>query len=121
MVEMQLNELTLESNFVKVLNIRQEQKTKEYTMYLLGDRANIGHFTLPEVKMEQDKVVIALGSERQLVVPLKELRDNMTKWTAANLQQMDEYYQATSKNASNLRENTEKYFEAISRDLNYYF
>lgn len=121
MVETQLNELTLEDDFAKVLNLRREQKTEDYTFYLLGDQINIGHWAIPEVKIEQDKVVIVFGSERQVVVPLKDLRDNMTKWTEGSLQQAEEYYQVTSRNASDLRENTEKYFKAISKDLNYYF
>lgn len=120
-VEMQLNELTLESDFAKVLNIRQEQKTQDYTIYLMGDQANIGRWALPEVKLEQDKVIITLDHKRQLIVPMKELRENAEKWTDSSLQQVKEYYQATSRNASDLRKNTEKFFEAVSKDLNYYF
>lgn len=120
-VETQLNTLTLESEFAKVLNLKRDQTAKELSFYFLGERISLGEWEMPTAELKDDYIVVRLGGEKETAWPIGWLRDLTGKNREDAIRNVYVYYKKAREAARDMRETMEEYYGAILEDLNYYF
>lgn len=85
LADVQLNDLTQEREFSKILNIRRDPATKEVAAYFIGGERALGKWEYFHYEVNASEITISVAKNRIWHVPYK-------KWYAAALQYYAEFF-----------------------------
>lgn len=71
LVEIQLNDLTRDSEFTKILNIKRDQETKEVMLYFMGEDNALGKWAYLKYDVNESEITISVAENRNLHIPYK--------------------------------------------------
>lgn len=91
-VEVQLNDLTRESDFAKVLNIKRNRDTQEVVVYFMGETNDIGKVDYLKVDLNESEIIVMVADDRNIKFPYK-------KWYLEGINVVD-----------NLKEKAKQYY-----------
>lgn len=120
-VEMQLNTLTLESDFAKVLNLRRNQESKTVSAYIFGEQVSLGEWKYPSAEMIAGDFVLALSADKQVRVHARSLDDLLEHEGKGVIERLRGYYQNARPAVADLREALGNYYATLVKHVRYYF
>lgn len=112
--EIQLNELTLESDFSRTFNMKRDQKENEAFLYLFGERISLGHWDAAR----EETANAHAGLKRIALAPRFRFIEEDAGKAAEEIASI---YQEARTAVGVMRKKLENYYTILKDDLNDYF